>query len=80
MTEYPASGGAISSHQFTTVKLLRYVTIGDYILMGCEFVFIAFVFYYVIEELIEVLHWLQPMVTASPTLVNNEPCVIDLPV
>ena len=54
VVEYPPSGGAISSHRFTTVKLLRYVSVSDYIIMGCEMVFIAYVIYYLIEELIEV--------------------------
>lgn len=54
LVEYPASGGALPSHQFTTVKLLRYVSVTDYIIMGCEFVFIVFIIYYLIEELMEV--------------------------
>ncbi|XP_067952038.1 polycystin-2-like [Watersipora subatra] len=53
IVEYPPSGGALSSQKFTTVKLLRYVTVSDYIIMGCEFVFIAYIIYYLIEELIE---------------------------
>ncbi|KAF6018940.1 PKD2 [Bugula neritina] len=54
MVEYPPSGGAMSSHKFTSVKLLRYVTVSDYIIMGCEFVFIAYILYYLVEEIIEV--------------------------
>lgn len=52
--EYPPSGGAMSSQKFRSVKLLRYVSVGDYIIMGCEFVFIAFIFYYLVEECFEV--------------------------
>jgi len=51
--EYPPSGGAMSSQKFRSVKLLRYVSVGDYIIMGCEFVFIAFIFYYLVEECFE---------------------------
>eukprot|EP00095_Tigriopus_kingsejongensis_P003470 maker-scaffold13_size735724-snap-gene-6.27 protein:Tk03470 transcript:maker-scaffold13_size735724-snap-gene-6.27-mRNA-1 annotation:"pkd2 " len=39
--------------QYGTVKLLRYITPSEYGLMGLEIVFAVFVFYYIIEELIE---------------------------
>lgn len=61
LVEYPASGGALPSHKFTTVKLLRYVSVTDYIIMGCEFVFVAFIIYYAIEEIIEVRALVQPV-------------------
>lgn len=63
VTEYPASGGALASAKFTTVKLLRYVSISDYILMGCEFMYAAFILYYLVEEAIEVprLHITTPV-------------------
>ena len=39
---------------FRTVKLLRYVTEMDYFTMSCEIIFCAFVFYYLIEEVLEI--------------------------
>ena len=52
--ELPPTGGIKSRGEFGTVKLLRYITPAEYALMGAEFVFAAFVFYYLIEEIIEI--------------------------
>ena len=54
VVEFPATGGAISSSDFRTVKLIRYVTIKDYFIMACEFIFVLFIVYYMVEEGIEV--------------------------
>ncbi|MBN3295903.1 PK2L1 protein, partial [Amia calva] len=51
--EFPASGGAISSYQIRTVKLIRYVNTWDFFIIGCEIVFCIFIFYYVVEEILE---------------------------
>ena len=37
--EFPPSGGIVSSGEFTTVKLLRYITKSDYALMGKREIF-----------------------------------------
>ena len=57
--ELPASGGVIPSWSFQTVKLLRYVNALDYFIMACEFIFIFFIVYYIVEEVLEikVLKW-----------------------
>ncbi|CAG0892278.1 unnamed protein product [Cyprideis torosa] len=54
--EFPATGGLIPSWSFRTVKLLRYVTVMDYFIMACEFIFVFFIIYYMVEELIEIKH------------------------
>ncbi|CAG0885259.1 unnamed protein product [Darwinula stevensoni] len=54
--EFPATGGMITSWSFRTVKLLRYVTPFDYFIMACEFIFCFYIFYYIIEEIIEIHH------------------------
>uniref|UniRef100_A0A8C4WXI3 Polycystic kidney disease 2-like 1 n=1 Tax=Eptatretus burgeri TaxID=7764 RepID=A0A8C4WXI3_EPTBU len=51
--EFPATGGALPAFQVYTVKLLRYVTLFDYFLMGCEVLFCLFIFYYTVEEILE---------------------------
>ncbi|KAM7409108.1 hypothetical protein PAMA_002695 [Pampus argenteus] len=51
--EFPATGGAISSYQIRTVKLIRYITYWDYFIFGCEIVFCLFILYYVVEEILE---------------------------
>ncbi len=38
---------------FRTVKLLRYVSPSDYFILACEIIFIAFIGYYIIEEIME---------------------------
>ncbi|KAM9323779.1 polycystin-2-like protein 1 [Gastrophryne carolinensis] len=53
VVEFPATGGAIPSWQIRTVKLIRYVNNWDYFIIACEIIFCVFIFYYVIEEMLE---------------------------
>ena len=52
--EFPATGGIINSQSFRTVKLLRYVTPWDYFILACELIFVAFIIYYIVEEILEI--------------------------
>uniref|UniRef100_A0A1I8FPC1 EF-hand domain-containing protein n=1 Tax=Macrostomum lignano TaxID=282301 RepID=A0A1I8FPC1_9PLAT len=52
--ELPATGGAIPSSDFRTVKLLRYVEPKDYFVLVCEGIFMLFICYYIVEEVIEI--------------------------
>ena len=52
--EFPATGGALPSWNFRTVKLLRYVTTFDFFVLACEGIFALFIFYYIVEEILEV--------------------------
>lgn len=52
--ELPASGGVFVSYQINPVKLLRYVNVMDYVVLVCEAIFVLFLFYYTIEEIIEI--------------------------
>ena len=52
--EFPPTGGIISTGDYKTVKLLRYITKSDYALMGAEFVFAFMVLYYFVEEVMEI--------------------------
>ncbi|CAL1532921.1 unnamed protein product [Lymnaea stagnalis] len=54
LVEFPATGGAIPSWTFRTVKLIRYVTVGDYFIMACEIIFCLFILYYMVEEVLEI--------------------------
>ena len=51
--EFPAIGGVVPDSVYRTVKLLRYVSVADYVILACEIIFICFTVYYIIEELIE---------------------------
>lgn len=53
VVEFPATGGAIPSYQIRTVKLIRYISVWDYFILGCEMVFCVFILYYVVEEILE---------------------------
>jgi len=46
--------GVIPKTEYRTVKLLRYVTAWDYFIMSCEAIFIAFIIYYTVEEVLEI--------------------------
>ncbi|XP_044540211.1 polycystic kidney disease 2-like 1 protein, partial [Gracilinanus agilis] len=63
VVEFPATGGAVPSWQIRTVKLIRYVSSWDFFIIGCEILFCVFIFYYVIEEALELrihkLHYLS---------------------
>ncbi|NXA08052.1 PK2L1 protein, partial [Sapayoa aenigma] len=60
VVEFPATGGAIPSWQIRTVKLIRYVSAWDFFIVACEIVFCVFIFYYVVEETLELrIHKLQ---------------------
>ncbi|XP_039727442.1 polycystin-2-like protein 1 isoform X3 [Pteropus medius] len=63
VVEFPATGGAIPSWQIRTVKLIRYVSNWDFFIVGCEIIFCIFIFYYVVEEILELhihrLHYLS---------------------
>eukprot|EP00094_Tigriopus_californicus_P009732 TCALIF_09381-PA protein Name:"Similar to PKD2 Polycystin-2 (Bos taurus)" AED:0.09 eAED:0.09 QI:23/1/1/1/0.9/0.90/11/108/699 len=52
--EFPATGGILPFSSFRTVKLLRYVTAWDYFILACELIFCGFIFYYVVEEALEI--------------------------
>ncbi|CAF0734591.1 unnamed protein product [Didymodactylos carnosus] len=54
IVEFPATGGAIPSQAFNTVKLIRYVSSKDYFVLACEVLFVLFTLYYTIEEVIEI--------------------------
>ena len=52
--ERPATGGLFPTLSFHTVKLLRYVNPFDYFVLACEMVYVAFIIYYIIEEILEI--------------------------
>ena len=52
--EYPATGGCFPYSIFRTLKLLRYVSTMDYFVMACEILFVIYLIYYTIEEMIEI--------------------------
>ena len=51
MAEFPATGGLLTSWQFYSVKLLRYVTHYDYFIASCEIIFCIFLFVFITQEL-----------------------------
>ncbi|XP_034961438.1 polycystin-2-like protein 2 isoform X1 [Zootoca vivipara] len=53
VVEFPATGGAIPSWQFHSVKLLRYVSYYDYFLASCEVIFCLFIFTFSIQEVLK---------------------------
>lgn len=50
MFEFPATGGVIPSSTYNMVKLIKYRDNFDYVYMACEYIFYAFIVYYIIEE------------------------------
>ncbi|XP_004681071.1 PREDICTED: polycystic kidney disease 2-like 1 protein [Condylura cristata] len=64
VVEFPATGGAIPSWQIRTVKLIRYVSNWDFFIVGCEVIFCVFIFYYGVEEILELhIHRLQYLIS-----------------
>ncbi|XP_061686297.1 polycystin-2 [Syngnathoides biaculeatus] len=54
LVEFPATGGVVTSWQFQTVRLIRYVSGWDYFVGLCEVMFCVFILYYVVEEALEI--------------------------
>ncbi|XP_061626834.1 polycystin-2 [Phyllopteryx taeniolatus] len=54
LVEFPATGGVVTSWQFQTVRLIRYVSSWDYFVGLCEVMFCLFILYYVVEEVLEI--------------------------
>ncbi|XP_044537555.1 polycystin-2 [Gracilinanus agilis] len=54
LVEFPATGGVITSWQFQPVKLIHYISTFDFFLATCEITFCFFIFYYIVEEVLEI--------------------------
>ena len=54
IAEFPPTGGIIPSYIFRPVKLIRYVSTSDYVIMACEVIFCLYILYYIVEEILEV--------------------------
>jgi hypothetical protein len=52
--EFPASGGCFPHSNFQTLKLIRYVTPTDKFVQICEYIYVVFILYYIIEEAFEI--------------------------
>ncbi|XP_044047625.1 polycystin-2 isoform X2 [Siniperca chuatsi] len=65
LVEFPATGGVVTSWQFQTVRLIRYVSSWDYFVGMCEVTFCLFILYYVVEEVLEIrihrLHYFKSL-------------------
>ena len=55
LCEFPATGGAVTSWSIRSLKLLRYISAMDCFVLACECVFILFILYYIVEEVLEVI-------------------------
>ncbi|NXX41085.1 PK2L2 protein, partial [Tricholaema leucomelas] len=55
VVEFLASGGALTSSHFYSVKLLRYVTYYDYFLASCEISFGLFTFIFITQEAVKII-------------------------
>ncbi|KAK0398464.1 hypothetical protein QR680_002599 [Steinernema hermaphroditum] len=53
--EMPATGGVFTMSSVNTLRLIRYVNFGDYVVLAFEAVFCAYVLYYIIEKFIEII-------------------------
>ncbi|XP_034544943.1 polycystin-2 isoform X2 [Notolabrus celidotus] len=65
LVEFPATGGVLTSWEFQTVRLIRYVSSWDYFVGVCEVAFCLFILYYVVEEVLEIrihrLHYFKSL-------------------
>ena len=65
LVEFPATGGVVTSWQFQTVRLIRYMSSWDYFVGLCEVAFSLFVLYYIVEEVLEIrihrLHYFKSL-------------------
>uniref|UniRef100_A0A8C9VL55 Polycystin-2 n=1 Tax=Scleropages formosus TaxID=113540 RepID=A0A8C9VL55_SCLFO len=65
LVEFPATGGALTSWQFQTVRLNHYASGWDFFIGACEVAFCFFILYYVVEEALEIrihrLHYFKSL-------------------
>ncbi|XP_003972456.2 polycystin-2 [Takifugu rubripes] len=65
LVEFPATGGVLTSWQFQTVRLIRYMSSWDYFVGLCEVAFSLFILYYIVEEVLEIrihrLHYFRSL-------------------
>ncbi|ESO05739.1 hypothetical protein HELRODRAFT_171406 [Helobdella robusta] len=54
IAELPPTGGIVPSYVIRPVKLVRYNTIGDFVVLASEIIFCIFVIYYIVEEILEI--------------------------
>ena len=52
--EMPATGGVVPTYVIRPVKLIRYVSSFDFFVLICEMVFVAYIVYYIVEEILEI--------------------------
>ncbi|OON20938.1 polycystin-2 domain protein, partial [Opisthorchis viverrini] len=52
--ELPVTGGVFVSSEFQPAKLVRYLTATDYFVMACEIMYLMFILYYIVEEILEI--------------------------
>ncbi|CAM9203568.1 unnamed protein product, partial [Lampetra planeri] len=73
LVEFPATGGAVTSWQFQTVRLIRYTCSWDYFVGVCEVTFCLFILYYVVEEVLEIrihrLHYFKSLWNCHDVLI-----------
>ena len=50
MAEFPATGGILTSWQFYSVKLLKYISYYDYFIASCEVIFFIFLIVFITQE------------------------------
>ncbi|XP_061208030.1 polycystin-2-like protein 2 isoform X2 [Neopsephotus bourkii] len=55
VVEFPATGGAFTSIQIYSVKLLRYTTRYDYFVASCEIIFLLFIVTFITQEAIKIV-------------------------
>ncbi|EDL76225.1 polycystic kidney disease 2-like 2 (predicted) [Rattus norvegicus] len=51
LAEFPATGGILTSWQFYSVKLIRYVSYYDHFIASCEIIFCIFLLVFITQEL-----------------------------
>ncbi|XP_024430979.2 polycystin-2-like protein 2 [Desmodus rotundus] len=50
VAEFPATGGILTSWQFYSVKLLKYISYYDYFIASCEVIFFIFLIVFITQE------------------------------
>ncbi|WKY04371.1 hypothetical protein Q1695_005403 [Nippostrongylus brasiliensis] len=55
LLELPASGGVMTSYRFNTYDLMQYMGVHGQVLIIMEGIFVGFVIYYIVEEIVELI-------------------------
>lgn len=55
--EFPSTGGVITTAEFHSLRLIRFLEAFDWFILACEILVYIFIVYYIVEEVREIIYF-----------------------